>query len=154
MVEVERFGPELDRLWDRLKGVHTFGLWRDSSYWSWRYLDCPSVIDRLLSLLGLDGELRGAAVVRGRWLDKDVLALVDGLVLCDDSGAAQTLLDAEEAASSLLSLQTRFHPEQPETERFRGQGFESRETFFNLCIRLDDPDLTQSRIKPVRCPEW
>ncbi len=153
VVEVERFGPELDRLWDRLKDAQSFGLWRDSSYWNWRYVDCPSVTYRMLSLPDAEGELRGAAVVREKWLDKDVLALVDWLVPRDDPEAATLLLNAAEAlaaASDLSPLQTWFHPEQPEAEWFRGQGFEPRDTFFNLCIRIYHPDLTLRWIKP----EW
>lgn len=153
VVEVERFGPELDRLWERLLTTHTFGLWRDSTYWNWRYADCPSVRYRMLSVPGPDGELRGAAVVCERWLDEEVLTIVDWLVPRDDEESAQALLDAADglaAASNLSPVQAWFHPEQPEAQWLRARGFEPRDTFFNLCIRLYHPDLTLRWIKP----EW
>ncbi|MEQ8767703.1 MAG: GNAT family N-acetyltransferase [Planctomycetota bacterium] len=150
--EVERFGPELDRLWERLIPVHEFALCRDASYWNWRYADCPLADYRLLAMPDASGELRGAAVIREGWLDEDVLAIVDWLVPREDAGASQALLDAAESIAQengLSPVQTWLHPEQPEFAWFKEQGFETRDTFFNLCIRIYHPDLTLSWVKPT-----
>lgn len=41
-VPVERFGEEIDQLWQRASAGYDFALVRDSSYLNWRFFDCPT----------------------------------------------------------------------------------------------------------------
>ncbi len=42
VVPMERFGEEIDQLWQRAAAGYDFALVRDSSYLNWRFSDCPT----------------------------------------------------------------------------------------------------------------
>jgi Acetyltransferase (GNAT) domain len=42
VVPIERFGEEIDQLWQRASAGYDFALERDSSYLNWRFSDCPT----------------------------------------------------------------------------------------------------------------
>jgi L-amino acid N-acyltransferase YncA len=43
IVEVDRFGPEIDELWDRTRGDYPVILPRDARFLNWRFVDCPEL---------------------------------------------------------------------------------------------------------------
>jgi hypothetical protein len=88
IIEVDRFGPEADDLWERLSGDYPTAVIRDSTYLSWRYRDGPRKDYVVLAMRLPTGEWSG-------WL---VLAIRDGVgvivdaLLPPDVGSAGRLL--------------------------------------------------------------
>ena len=41
IVEVDRFGPEIDELWERTRGDYPVIFPRDAQFLNWRFVDCP-----------------------------------------------------------------------------------------------------------------
>jgi hypothetical protein len=41
IVEVDRFGPEIDELWERTRGDYPVICPRDARFLNWRFVDCP-----------------------------------------------------------------------------------------------------------------
>ena len=41
IVEVDRFGPEIDELWERTRGDYPVIFPRDARFLNWRFVDCP-----------------------------------------------------------------------------------------------------------------
>ena len=42
-VEVERFGFDIDQLWQRIQGDYTFAVPRSADFLNWRFCDCPQM---------------------------------------------------------------------------------------------------------------
>ena len=58
---LERFGPEVDRLWESVAGGYRVAIVRDATYLNWRYVDNP---DGYMALaLRANGELTGLVVL-------------------------------------------------------------------------------------------
>lgn len=47
IVEVDRFGPEIDELWERTRGDYPVIFPRDARFLNWRFVDCPEPSYRL-----------------------------------------------------------------------------------------------------------
>ena len=43
IVEVDRFGPEIDELWERTRGDYPVIFPRDARFLNWRFVDCPEL---------------------------------------------------------------------------------------------------------------
>ena len=41
IVEIDRFGPEIDELWERTRGDYPVIFPRDAQFLNWRFVDCP-----------------------------------------------------------------------------------------------------------------
>ncbi|MEO9188831.1 MAG: non-ribosomal peptide synthetase [Acetobacteraceae bacterium] len=62
---VERFGPEFDELWDRLKHDHGVTMERSAAFLNWRHIDPPRLLGRSHALACRDnGRLLGYVALR------------------------------------------------------------------------------------------
>ncbi len=62
-VEVERFGAEIDHLWQRIQSDYTFAVPRNSEFLNWRFCDCPQMSYRRF-VAQRDGRTVGYVVLR------------------------------------------------------------------------------------------
>lgn len=63
IVEVDRFGPEVDDLWDRTRGDYPAIFSRDAQFLNWRFVDCPEPRYRRFVAMR-DGRAVGYVVLR------------------------------------------------------------------------------------------
>jgi GNAT superfamily N-acetyltransferase len=63
IVEVERFGAEIDELWERTRGDYPVIFPRDSRFLNWRFVDCPEPSYRLFVAMH-GGRAMGYVVLR------------------------------------------------------------------------------------------
>lgn len=94
VVEVARFGDDVDRLWLRMQDELKLAVVRDARYLNWRYADHPDVSYRLLECRERGaGVLRGLAVYAvGAWPRPNTACIVDWLLPAADLDAMQALL--------------------------------------------------------------
>jgi hypothetical protein len=152
VVEIERFGGELDRLDAALAPKMGIAAVRDAKYWNWRFPDCTTTRYRLLRAeSAATGRLRGFLVHGFSWhgFRKDVAPIVDWVIAPGDRPTWRALLG--EAARSALQhtspkltdLLTWAPPAHGHFADLAQLGFASKETIFNLCIRrFPDSDIT------------
>ena len=63
IAEVERFGPEIDDLWERTRGDYPVIFPRDARFLNWRFVDCPEPTYRCF-IAERDGRVVGYVVLR------------------------------------------------------------------------------------------
>ncbi len=63
IVEVDRFGPEIDELWERTRGEYPVIFPRDAQFLNWRFVDCPEPTYRRF-VARRDGHVVGYVVLR------------------------------------------------------------------------------------------
>jgi len=63
IVEVHRFGPEIDLLWHRVAADFPVAFARESKWLNWRFVDCPQMRYRIFTA-SRDGDLVGYMVLR------------------------------------------------------------------------------------------
>ncbi|GAB4158803.1 MAG: hypothetical protein Fur0037_26250 [Planctomycetota bacterium] len=139
VVEVSRYGEDVDRLWARLEPTFRCATVRDSIYLNWRYADARSFRYRLLECRNRrDGALRGIAVFSTcDFLFDHTSFLVDWLVPADDGDATLSLIAAaekmaQEARSPVLA--TLFNPIDPRSLIFQDHGFRVFGTTYFICM--------------------
>ena len=92
--EIERFGPEVDRLFQRCAKRWGAALRRDTAYLNWRFVDHPRRDYRIFVVRDA-GELLGYAIFgHGDWPVPGVGMLVDFLVDADDVEVGRLLHEA------------------------------------------------------------
>jgi len=143
--EIERFGGELDRLDAALATKGTIAGVRDARYWNWRFADCPTTRYRLLRAESASGRLRGFLVHGYSWhgFRKDIAPVVDFVIAPGDLATWRALLGdvaraAQRHATPKLATLLTWAPPFPGPSHFADLeklGFQSADTFFNLCIR-------------------
>ena len=94
---VERFGPELDALWEANAGELGTAIVRDAAYCNWRYADHPVPYRLLEARDEASGALRGIAVVRAGGIRDEVASLSEWLVPLEDRAAEHALVAAARA---------------------------------------------------------
>jgi predicted N-acetyltransferase YhbS len=62
-VEVERFGADIDHLWQRMQSDYTFAVPRNADFLNWRFFDCPQMSYRCF-VARQDGRTVGYVVLR------------------------------------------------------------------------------------------
>jgi hypothetical protein len=93
VVEVARFGGEMDELWSRVRSAYPLALVRDAEYLRWRFDECPWLPYRRHLLREPDGgRLRGYFVTRPSWQGQPILAVTDFLAAPDDEAALAVAL--------------------------------------------------------------
>ncbi len=90
---VERFGADVDALWERCRDRIEIGVVRDARHLNWRYAEHPRRPYRLIEARDASG-VRGVAVTREGGMADDAVMLMDWLVPEDDEEAARALLAA------------------------------------------------------------
>jgi len=99
---VNRFGADMDQLWQHAQQKYTFGLVRDSQYLNWRYVDCPTPYR--VWITRRNGVLAGYLVaVTAR--KQPVATIIDFFTAPDDEEAASTLLRAALDAMLRVGIQ-------------------------------------------------
>lgn len=88
-VPVERFGKEIDQLWQRASAGYDFALVRDSSYLNWRFSDCPTPYKIWLALR--NGQTVGFLVTSAD-RTAPTAAIIDLFTESNDVEAVQVLL--------------------------------------------------------------
>jgi hypothetical protein len=152
VVEIERFGREVDALDASLASVLGLACVRDAAYLNWRYADCPTTRYRLLRAESASGRLRGYLVHGLGWhgFRKEIAPIVDFLVAPGDLATWQALLGhaarsaaahlarsaAAHAAPRLDTLLAWAPPSHPHARDLERLGFQSSPSIFNLCIRI------------------
>jgi GNAT superfamily N-acetyltransferase len=63
IVEVDRFGPEVDELWERTRGEYSAIFPRTARFLNWRFVDCPGLTYRRF-VAKRDGRVLGYVVLR------------------------------------------------------------------------------------------
>jgi len=63
ITEVDRFGPEVDELWERTRGDYPAIFPRDAQFLNWRFVDCPEPRYRRF-VAARDGRVVGYVVLR------------------------------------------------------------------------------------------
>jgi hypothetical protein len=78
--EVDRYGEEIDRLWERMRPALAVAIVRNARYLNWRYADCPDIrYHRFAAFHRLTGAPAGLAILRLRVRGERVAVLVDWL---------------------------------------------------------------------------
>ncbi|MHC4380880.1 MAG: GNAT family N-acetyltransferase [Planctomycetota bacterium] len=107
--ELERFGDEFDRLWERQRETYGVAFWRDAETLNWRYMDNPFWQHRVIAARR-DGELVGYVVWREVSKDNAKIGTVLDLWHGEDKSVAEGLLDqARRAATTSGCAFLRFH---------------------------------------------
>jgi GNAT superfamily N-acetyltransferase len=63
VIEVDRFGPDIDELWERTRGDYPVIFPRDARFLNWRFVDCPELRYRLFVAMR-NGRAVGYVVLR------------------------------------------------------------------------------------------
>lgn len=91
-VEVDRFGPEFDELWERYRDLYPACFYRDAETLNWRYIDNPLWKHRVVEARR-DGKLVGYLVWR-EWKDQGaMISTVLDFWHGKDQEVMQTLID-------------------------------------------------------------
>lgn len=136
----------VDQLWERLEPELPLAIVRDARYLRWRYLECPAAPYRLHGLFDAGGELRGLAALRPDWQGPPILALAELLVGGGDRAALGALLAGicrEARASGQQRIELWIPPWHPHAEAVRAMGFDQESCYFNLCLKVYEPGLTE-----------
>lgn len=98
VAEVERYGADVDALWERTRGGIELALWRDAGYLNWRYADRPDHDYRLYECREkAGGALRGVCVYTvGDFLRPNTGFMVDWLAPAEDEEAQVAMVGALE----------------------------------------------------------
>jgi len=143
--EVDRFGPELDLLWGRVRHRYEVCLVRDSRYLNWRYAAAPDVKYLRLALKERDtGTLRGVAVVRGDFIGKPHAILCDWLVEAPEGEGTHFLarfVESRAKAAGVETLEVMLPENCPEAAFFGSIGYRPVPTQFILVARTYSPDV-------------
>jgi len=93
VVEVARFGSEMDELWNRVRSDYPLALVRDAEYLRWRYDECAWLPYRRFLLREPDrGRLRGYFVTRPWWQGLPIFVVTDFFAVLDDEAALAVAL--------------------------------------------------------------
>lgn len=128
VVEVARFGADIDRLWTRMQAELKLAVVRDARYLNWRYADHPDLSYRLLECRErASGTLRGVAVYGvGDWPRPNTAMIVDWLLPAADLDATHALLarcEEHAAEDGVGVLGTIFNHVDPRFLTFQRAGF-------------------------------
>jgi hypothetical protein len=164
VVEIDRFGREVDRFDAALAKELGIACVRDAAYLNWRYADCPSTHYRLLRAESSSGRLKGFLVHGLGWhgFRKEIAPIVDFLVAPGDLATWQALLGhaARSAAAQEIARSAATHPapkldtllawappSHAHARDLAALGFRTSPSIFNLCIRIftDTFDLEYAR---------
>ena len=148
---VERFGQEINCLWDKVRSELPVAIIRDAQYLNWRYADCPDVRYTMLAASHrLTGTLAGVAILRMGVRGEPVAALVDWLVSRLVTGAALALLSRCQAIArqaGMEQLQAWFPPYSFPYRLFQELGFRPCATMYELVALPLVPGLSLDWIK-------
>ncbi len=139
VTEVERYGADVDALWDRLKVTMGLAIVRDATYLNWRYADAHDASYRLYECREqATGALRGVAVYRQcDFLFPRSAFLVDWLVPPDDDDATAALVATAERQArqdQAPVLSTLFPQQHPLFLKFQHLGFKVYGTRYFLVV--------------------
>jgi len=142
--EVDRFGSEIDRLWEQVRSGLPVAIVRDARYLNWRYADCPDVRYRMLAAFHrLTGVPAGVAILRLGVRDQRIAALVDWLV---SSLAAASALFARckgmAREAGMESLEAWFPPYSWPSRWFRDLGFHEHATIYEFVALPTSPEVS------------
>jgi len=137
--EVERYGAEVDGLFDSLKATMGLALIRDSGYLNWRYADRPDARYRLYECREREsGALRGVCVYRvGDFVRPNTGFLVDWLAPADDEAATTSMggaLEEQARADKVGILVCVWNHVDPRFLAFQRMGFLVRGTSYFLVL--------------------
>lgn len=153
--QVDRFGAEVDGLWQECRDEIRTAIIRDAAYLNWRYADRPDLDHVLLEARRSgDGALRGVAVCREGGWHEELFSMLDWLAPRDD-------LDVEDALLSecLRTARSRerswigcwFAGEQARFHRFQTRhAFFAQQTPYQQCFRAFSPGLSRQAL----AEEW
>jgi hypothetical protein len=132
--EVDRYGEEIDRLWQRLRPELAVATVRDSRYLNWRYADCPDTHYQMLAAFHrLTGTPAGMAILRLWVRQEPVAALVDWLVPSRAVGLALVARCEEIARESGMNRLEAWFPPYSWTYRFFEElGFRASPTIYQI----------------------
>jgi len=144
VVELERFGREVDAFDEALAPALGISAVRDARYLNWRYAECPTTSYRLLRAESADGSLRGFLIHSLGWhgFRKDIVPIVDFVIAPGDLAAWQALLGAaaraaqKHAGPKLDELLAWAPPQHGHWRDLQALGFDAAASRFNLCIRI------------------
>lgn len=142
---VERFGADVDGLWERLAPRFEVAGVRDRRHLDWRYADCPQWDYVLVECrTAADDALQGVAVLRTRWLDAPDLMIADWLCDHERPGAAEALLDWCEhlgRKAGMERITCLLNPMCAESRFFEDRDYQLAPTQFRLVSRTYAPDV-------------
>ena len=138
-LEVERYGADVDRLFDTLKATMELALIRDARYLNWRYADRPDASYRLYECRERSsGALRGICVYRvGDFVRPNTGFLVDWLAPAEDEAATTSMVGTleerarEDGVGILVSV---WNHVDPRFLTFQRMGFLVRGTTYFLVL--------------------
>ncbi|MBI2902339.1 MAG: GNAT family N-acetyltransferase [Candidatus Methylomirabilis oxyfera] len=144
--EIERFGQEVDRLWEQARQELPVAVVRDARYLNWRYAACPDVRYTMLEAFHrLTGALAGVAILRMGVRGEPVAALVDWLVPGRAIGAGVALLArcAQLAAQAGMRQMQAWFPGYTRPFRLlQRRGFRPEETMYEFVALSMSPEVT------------
>jgi hypothetical protein len=143
--EIARFGPEHDRLWERMSATVTCAVRRDASYLNWKYVQQPGQ-DFIRLEVREQGQVRGSVVLVLREADRayryrrafivDLVAPLDDPALLDKLIAAALRGAARAGADALNCL----HISPALTAALKTAGFRLRQPERYLLVRPAELD--------------
>ncbi len=146
VTQVERYGPDVDLLWDAMQKELRLAVVRDARYLNWRFADHPDVRYRMFECRDAkSGALRGLAVYSiGDWPRPKTAVIADWLLPQGDHDATVALVarcEQQAAADEALVLTTIFNHVDPRFLTFQRLGFMVLGTSYFIVIvtspRLD-----------------
>lgn len=143
---IDRFGDEVDQLWERTGSGLGVATIRDSRYLNWRYVDCPDVrYTALAARRWFNGDLAGMAILRLGVGDQPIACLVDWLVPPGDTTTADLLLHHCERRSreaGMTQLQAWFPPSAWPHRLLLERGYRLEPTLYHLVALTKVPDVS------------
>jgi hypothetical protein len=143
---IDRFGEEVDRLWEQVRSGPDVATIRDARYLNWRYAECPDVRYTLLvARRRFGGGLAGVAVLRLGVGDQPIACLVDWLVPHDATSAARALLAYCETVAreaGMTQLQAWFPPSGWPAQLLLQRGYRSEPTPYHLVALTKVPEVS------------
>lgn len=142
--EVDRYGEEINGLWERLRPALAVATVRDARYLNWRYAACPDTCYQMLvAFHPLTGAPVGMAILR-LWVHaKRIAALVDWLAPSWAVGSALVArCEAIARESGMDSLEVWFPPYSQAYRFFEALGFRPNATIYQFTAFSTSPEVS------------
>jgi len=142
--EVDRYGEEIDRLWERMRPALAVATVRDARYLNWRYADCPDIRHhRFAAFHRLSGAPAGMAILRLWVRGERVAALMDWLA-SSRAVALAVLARCEEIArgAGMDRLEVWFPPYALPFRLFQELGFRPEATIYEFVALPTSPEVS------------
>lgn len=141
---VDRFGREIDRLWERVRLELPVATIRSARYLNWRYADCPDIrYHMLVAFHRFTGAPVGMAILRLWIREERIAALVDWLATSRAAASAVVARCEGLAREAGMRRLEAWFPPYSWSYRFLGElGFRANATIYQFAALPTSPEVS------------